>query len=139
MALSAPLKGGCACGKVRYEAASAPLFGGLCCCRACQRSTGTGYNAVAGVPAAALQVTQGEPRYYETAADSGGMMRRAFCADCGSPLFAVPANAPIASIVVGSLDEPAGYEPGVVVFAECALPWVSLPEGITKFPKMPPR
>jgi hypothetical protein len=139
MALSAPLKGGCACGKIRYEANVAPLFGGLCCCRACQRATGTAYNAVVGVPAAALQVTQGEPKYYDTAADSGGTLRRAFCADCGSALFNRPSNAPIASIAVGSLDDPSGYEPGVVVFAENAHAWVALPEGITKFPKMPPR
>jgi len=138
MALSAPFEGGCACGKIRYKSNAAPLFGGLCCCRACQRATGTAYNSVLGVPNAAFQVTQGEPRFYETAADSGGTLRRAFCADCGSTLFSQLSHAPITSISAGSLDDPSGFEPGVVVFHENAHPWVALPD-IAKFPKMPPR
>ncbi|HRI70525.1 MAG TPA: GFA family protein [Polyangium sp.] len=139
MALSAPLTGGCACGKIRYEASVAPLFGGLCCCRACQRSTGAAYNAVAGVPAPAFKITQGEPRFFETAADSGGTLKRAFCPDCGSPLFAQLAAAPIVSVCVGSIDDPSGFEPGAVVFAENKHPWVVLPEALPKFDKMPPR
>ena len=78
MALPNPLVGGCACGKIRYEANAAPVFGGYCCCRACQHSTGSGFAAVIGVPSAAFRVTQGEPRYFESKADSGATARRQF-------------------------------------------------------------
>jgi hypothetical protein len=137
MALTVPFTGGCACGAIRYESSAAPVFGGICCCRTCQRGSGTGQNAVVGVPNAAFRITQGEPRYYETTADSGKPVRHAFCGTCGAPLFGQPSSAPLTGISAGSLDDPAGFEPGVVVYAEAALPWVALPD-IPKFPKMPP-
>jgi hypothetical protein len=137
MALATPITGGCACGAVRYESSAAPFFGGICCCRTCQRVTGTGQNAVAGVPNAGFRITKGEPRYYETMGDSGNPVRHAFCGECGSPLFGQPTAAPFTGINVGSLDDPSGFEPRAVVYAEAALPWVALPD-IPKFPKMPP-
>jgi hypothetical protein len=37
------LKGGCACGAVRYQFASAPMFVHCCHCRDCQRQTGSAF------------------------------------------------------------------------------------------------
>ena len=49
--------GRCACGKIRYEIAAAPIRGFQCQCRDCQRDTGAGHASVMVFPRAALSVT----------------------------------------------------------------------------------
>jgi len=132
-----PITGGCACGAVRYESSAGPMFSGLCCCRNCQRMTGTGQNPVLAVPKDAFRVTKGEPRHYDVTGDTGNPVRHSFCGDCGAPLFGQPASAPFTGIKVGSLDDPSIFQPGAVLYTELAHSWVVLPD-VTKFPKMPP-
>lgn len=40
--MSNAFTGGCACGAIRYEISSEPLFSNHCQCRDCQRKSGTG-------------------------------------------------------------------------------------------------
>ena len=35
------ITGGCLCGGVRYEVSGEPLFARFCCCRDCQRQSGS--------------------------------------------------------------------------------------------------
>ena len=59
-----------------------------------------------GVPADALKIT-GEPKYYESAADSGSVAIRGFCPNCGARLFAKSSvNPTVIEIYAGSLDDP---------------------------------
>lgn len=37
--------GGCACGAIRYETGSRPVFQNHCQCRDCQKRTGTGHGS----------------------------------------------------------------------------------------------
>ena len=55
-------KGTCLCGKIRYQASADPVFMAVCHCKDCQRATGSAFEAVIGIPAAALTV-QGTPKY----------------------------------------------------------------------------
>ena len=88
------LSGGCACGAIRYTCTAAPLFSLNCHCRDCQRESGSAFVPVLGVRKAAFAVSQGSPRYFEVTADSGHATTRAFCGDCGSPLFGLPGRVP---------------------------------------------
>ncbi len=83
-----PFTGGCACGAIRYEGSAAPIAELNCHCRDCQRSSGTGFSTVAIVPTDSLRLLQGTPKQHLTTADSGALVRREFCAECGTPLFA---------------------------------------------------
>jgi hypothetical protein len=139
MAFVTPIQGGCACGAVRYECSAAPLMGGFCCCRNCQRATGSAMWSALIVSADAFRLTKGEPRFHQTTGDSGNVLKRAFCSDCGSPLFARPEGAPVYSLAVGSLDDPAGFEPSLVLYKDSAHPWTPFPTGLPQFAKMPPR
>jgi hypothetical protein len=62
--------GRCACGKIRYEIAAAPIRGFQCQCRDPQRDTGAGHASVMVFPRAVLKVT-GEPSEILRVADSG--------------------------------------------------------------------
>jgi hypothetical protein len=133
------LTGGCACGAVRFEI-TAPLMGfGVCHCLDCQKAAGGGPAYVALAPKMAFAVTKGEAKIYSSKADSGEEVGRAFCADCGTPLWSVPGSmTPFYPVKVGALDDPSGVIPAVHLYTDSAQPWHLMHEGLPRFPKMPP-
>jgi len=119
-----PLTGGCACGAIRYESTGEPLFFINCHCRDCQHETGGAYAPIVGVPTIGFRLLQGTPRYFAVIADSGSNTSRAFCPECGSPLFGRPESRPdMVTIRVGSLDQPSSFRPTADIFTARAQPW----------------
>ena len=134
----ASAKGGCMCGTVRYECTADPMFMGNCHCRDCQQAGGSAYSASIGVSRSAVTIT-GDVKYYESKADSGKMTKRGFCANCGSPLFALPPFAPDLIIIqASSLDDPSIFKPVEDIYTSSAQPWDYMDPALPKFPKMPP-
>jgi hypothetical protein len=43
--MTMPYVGGCACGAIRYETSSKPIFENHCQCRDCQKRSGTGHGS----------------------------------------------------------------------------------------------
>jgi hypothetical protein len=118
------LSGGCACAAVRYACTAAPVAMVNCHCRDCQRAGGAAYAPTVIVAAAHFRILRGEPRYHESLADSGSTARRAFCAQCGSPLFASSlARADMIGIRAASLDDSSWYRPDRDVWTDSAQPW----------------
>lgn len=90
-----------------------------------------------GVPASALRVS-GEVRTYELTAASGNVASRGVCPRCGSPIFFTTSGLPdVIFLAAGSLDNPALFEPSVVVFAASAQPWDIMDSALQRFPRMP--
>lgn len=136
--MPAQFLGGCACGAIRYSAEGEPLFAMNCHCRDCQRETGSAYAAVLAVPSATFKVTQGSPKYFDLMADSGHTTRRAFCANCGSPLFGQPGISPeLVTIRVGSFDDPSIFRPAQDIYTSSAQPWDHMNPALSKSPKLP--
>ncbi len=132
------LRGGCACGAVRYESSAAPVLTAHCHCRDCQRSSGAPYATVCAVPRAAFRVVQGETRSYRYVGDSGHAVLRHFCPSCGAPLFSDVEVAPeLWFLRTVSLDDPAAVTPTVHVYCASAQPWDTHPDGLPAFPRMP--
>jgi len=103
--------GGCMCGAVRYECGTDPIAMGNCHCRDCQRATGSAFAAAVLVPVSAVKIT-GEVKYYEVIGDSGGIVRRGFCPNCGARLFGQSAaSAGGISIMAGTLDDSSWFMP----------------------------
>jgi hypothetical protein len=78
--------GGCLCGSVRYECLAEPIRMGNCHCRDCQRATGAACASGLLVSRSAVTVT-GDIKYYDVIGDSGSVVGRGFCPNCGSRLF----------------------------------------------------
>ena len=79
--------GGCLCGAIRYESDGEVMFALRCHCRDCQRQSGAASVAAIRVPTARFHVTKGTPKRFTAKADSGNEIVRAFCGDCGTPIY----------------------------------------------------
>lgn len=136
--MTKPYTGGCACGAIRYSIVGEPLFANHCQCRDCQRESGTGHGSYATFSRDGVTVT-GEAKRWDMVGDSGHVKTRAFCAECGLPVYMTfPTRPDIFTIRATSLDEPARYRPQVVTFAARGYDWDHLDSGLTRFATMPP-
>ena len=136
--MSTSFTGGCICGAIRYECSAEPLITGNCHCRDCQKAGGGAFASALMVPAAALKIT-GEVKYYETKGDSGQIVSRGFCPNCGARLMGKHKAKPdLAIILAGSLDDPSWFRPGMDVYTVSAQPWDHMNPDLPKFSKMPP-
>lgn len=137
--MPAPFSGGCACGAIRYTSRSEPLYMGNCHCRDCQRATGTAYLAAVVVLESDFEL-EGDLRWYESPADKGHPMRRAFCGDCGSPVLIINgANDKVRVLYAGSMDDPSWYKPVRDIYVASAQPWDLMHPDLPKVDGMPER
>lgn len=99
-------KGGCLCGKVRFEVRG-PLRGVVNChCSMCQRLHGNfGPHTKARKENITITMDDGL-RWYKTS----DIARRGFCGECGSSLFWEPFDLDATGIIAGSLDGPTGLK-----------------------------
>lgn len=132
------LEGGCLCGEVRYVAEGTTANAAVCHCRNCQRQSGSAFSVLVAVRRADLTVT-GKPRCYEDRGESGGLVRRVFCATCGSPLFSELGGAPdTVYLKAGTLDAPHALAPKVHVWCDSAWAWPGFAPTTITFPRNPP-
>jgi hypothetical protein len=137
--MNAVRTGGCLCGAVRYASAGDPIFSLQCHCRDCQRSSGTAYVAAMRVPAADFRITRGAPKRYVSTSEAGNRVTRAFCGDCGSPLFIQVSTRPdLVGLRVGTLDDPSGFQADADIFVKSAQPWDHMNPALAKYPTYPP-
>lgn len=130
--------GGCACGAIRFKV-TAPLLGvGVCHCTDCQKAAGGGPNYAGLAPTAAFEVTKGEAKVYRSKGDSGAEVGRAFCAECGTPLWSIPGKEPFVPAKLGAFDNNADLMPNLHLYVSSAPRWHLMHEGLPAFPKMPP-
>ena len=117
--------GGCTCGVIRYQV-EAPLGEMIQChCTDCQRASGAGASVNLPVPLAALRFTQGTPRVFSRVVDSGRTLHRAFCGDCGSPIYSQRDNAPDRVMLkAGTLDDNDGARIVMNIWTRSARPWM---------------
>lgn len=129
--------GGCLCGSVRYEGTE-EHGGGHCHCTDCRRTSGTGHGSHMIVPEAAFTLS-GELKFHEAAADSGNIVRRGFCADCGSAIYSTNSGMPgVFFVRASSLDDPDVFKPQMVVYTDRAASWDYVDPSLPSFAAMPP-
>ena len=129
--------GRCLCGACAYQIAGEPIIVAHCHCLDCQRLSGTGHSTGAMFAADAIRLS-GPSKAYDLTAESGATVTRLFCGDCGSPLFGRNSGMPgVMTVTLGTLDDPAGLEPQVAVFARSRHGWDVMDPALPSFPTQP--
>ena len=82
------IDGGCHCGAIAYEAEVDPETVGICHCTDCQTADRNGFPGDRLAPEEQFRITAGTPKIYIKTAESGNKRAQAFCAECGSHLYA---------------------------------------------------
>lgn len=129
--------GGCLCGAVTYKSTNDPLLAGHCHCIDCRRSSGTGHGTNIVISEDGFSVT-GDVKFYDRPADSGNIVSRGFCPNCGSALYSKNDGVPgMVFPRASSLDDPAVAKPAIVVYSSRAVPWDPIDPDLPAFDEMP--
>ena len=136
--MTRPFTGGCACGAIRYETSSEPIFQNHCQCLDCQKRSGTGHGSYLTFPRRADVALSGEAKDWRVKGDSGGEKVHSFCPTCGSPVYLTFVAMPeMIAVHATSLDEPSRFEPQVVTYASRGFAWDTMDAALTRFERMP--
>jgi hypothetical protein len=130
--------GRCLCGAVRYSSSAEPAMAGHCHCEDCRRSSGSGHSSHLAVPEASVSLA-GQTKGYAKAADSGNVVTRHFCPECGAALFSTNSSMPgMMFLRASSLDDLEVFKPQMHVYAARAASWDHRDGELPAFDKMPP-
>jgi len=137
---AAMVTGGCLCGSVRFtyqgELGGSLGLVTLCHCVQCRKATGY---AAGVVPASAsgLTITQGQDLIGEYQSSPGKF--RAFCTQCGSPIYSKRASLPDAlRLRLGALDNPpADLKIQAHIYTHDLPAWAE-PDDAPRYPGMEP-
>ena len=132
------ITGGCLCGAVRFESAAPPMVTRHCWCRLCQY-LGAGSGTVNACFKTDGFTITGTTRDYSSIADSGNVMHRHFCPQCGTHLFSAAESRPHLIIVRnGALDDTAIAHPGTTIWTSQAPEWAWIDETLPRHAGQPP-
>lgn len=131
------LKGGCLCGAVAYRIEGDPVVAAHCHCRDCQKLTGAGHATGAMFRAEGITIS-GQPAEYRLTADSGAVVTRLFCRNCGSPLFGRNDRmSGFMTVAVGTLDNPGAITPQMILFIRNRPHWDAMDGTLPVFETQP--
>ena len=127
------LRGGCSCGKVRYQLLAAPIRVHCCHCTDCQRHTGSAFVINALIETSAIRIIRGDLEAVP--------VRRAYgphdiyrCRECKVAVWSDYGRRPqIRFVRVGTLDDPSALRPDIHIYTCTKAPWVRLPKGAPSF------
>jgi hypothetical protein len=130
------ITGGCLCGRVRYECKE-EAGGGHCHCIDCRKTSATGHASHMIAPEAGFGVT-GAVKFFDKPADSGNLVSRGFCPECGSQIYSRNSGMPgVVFIRASSLDDPTIFKPQMVVYTNRAVSWDHMDPSLPRFVGMP--
>ncbi len=133
------VEGSCLCGSVSYSSTEEPLMTAVCHCKNCQKQTGTAFSILVGVPESSIEFGDKENlAEYLDKGDSGGVVRRKFCRNCGSPILSLVEVIPgVGFIKAGTLKDSSWLKPTTHFWCDTAQPWVEIANDVEKHSKNP--
>ena len=129
------VNGACHCGRITFTGDADPGEVSICHCTDCQKLTGTAFRVSVPVAADDFHLLSGTPKVYIKTAQSGARRAQAFCAECGTPLYATAdsENPSVYGVRVGTLEQRAELRPTHAVWQRSALPWLPAIADITVY------
>jgi hypothetical protein len=121
------LKGGCYCGRIRYEAAGTPFHETNCHCSMCRRTAGAPLVAWFTVHRSQFRLVSGEPTRFRSSPKG----TRSFCPECGTQLtFEHEDFSDEIDVTTCSLDDPGALPPKDHTRTSSKLRWIKLADGL---------
>lgn len=129
------IKGGCLCGKVRYEITGQLINADNCHCSMYRRQHGAAFASYAALNPDNFKWVSGESlvKTYEPAGADGWC----FCTECGSTL-AGTRNGRIDSITLGTVEGDPVVRPGCHIFVGFKANWYGINDDLPQFEGRPP-
>lgn len=129
--------GKCLCGKVSYIATGQPIIVAQCHCQECRRLSGTGHSVGAMFPSQAVALS-GELTEFKYMSDKSSQVTKAFCAECGSPIYGTNTRMPDhLTLTLGSMDDASDLKIAVVIFERDRPHWDQLDQDVVSFQTQP--
>jgi hypothetical protein len=124
------LRGGCACGAVRYRVEDEFLYAWNCHCSRCRAVTGTAFKSLAGIEREKLEITEGKDKLLVVGDD---VLNDTRCAVCGSFLFSVVRDGAYVHVGMGSLIDAPSIRPSAHIFVGSKAPWFEITDDLPQF------
>jgi hypothetical protein len=132
------LQGGCLCGAIRYSVNASITELRACHCTSCQKISGSGGTVNAVIASKDFTLLQGKPRCYSAKADSGRILNRYFCADCGSGLYSQREISPERMVLrAGSIDNAPPMKLTAHIWTNSKRPWSHIDPAASQLPGNP--
>lgn len=132
------ISGSCLCEKVHYTLSSLPFSQGICYCQQCQRASGSLGSPMMVLPKSSFSCAIDLP-FYETTSARGSTVKRHFCKDCGSHIYAQISDAPeIITVKAATLNDLSIFTPEYLVWTENTGAKHTLPQGVLAFEQNAP-
>ena len=129
--------GNCLCGAITYEADGQPIVVAQCHCDECRRLSGTGHTVGAMFSSEAVTLS-GTLRKFKYLSGKGSEVSKAFCAQCGSPIYGTNSRIPNhLTLTLGSMNDATGLDVQVVIFARDKQHWDQLGQDVMSFATQP--
>ena len=129
-------RGGCMCGRVRYEAQGEASNLCFCHCESCRRASGAPVVPWGTFAADSFSIVQGRLAEYR----SSPGVTRGFCVDCGTSLtYRNEARGGEIDVTLASLDDPEALTPKMHIWVEDKPSWVIITDGRPQFATVPQR
>lgn len=131
------LKGSCLCGKIRFEYSGELGPVTLCHCTQCRKSNGTAFAANSEIERSNFKIVSGGELIREFESTQGKF--RAFCKECGSPIYSRRDSIPDKlRIRLGLMDTRIDIKPSFHIFTDSKAEWYEICEGLPQYPEYEP-
>jgi len=128
--------GSCLCGDVQYIISVEPMAVRICWCKDCQKLAANGTVNML-VPTASIRHT-GRLEGFVKTADSGDLMTRRFCPNCGTHIFSNSATRQDLTVVrAGTLFDPSSIQPTMNIWVSSAPSWACINNNLASVEKQP--
>jgi len=132
------LNGSCLCGAIGYTIRADVTELRACHCTSCQKISGAGGTVNALIAAKDFTIVKGTPRRYTRTADSGRVLHRYFCGDCGSGIYTQRDTTPERVVVrAGAFDNPPPMKLTAHIWTKSARPWDAIDPAAQQIPGQP--
>ena len=136
--MTASLTGSCLCGAIHFTVSAPVTELRACHCTNCQKISGAGGTVNALVASKDFRIVKGTPKRFTKTADSGRVLHRYFCGDCGSGIYSQRDVTPERVVVrAGAFDNAPPMKLGAHIWTRSARNWDLIDPAAQQVPGQP--